>query len=299
MREFTRIAKYFAPLAHPQYALNLKDDAALLDVPQGHQLAITSDTLNAGIHFTGDETADLIARKALRVNLSDLAAMGAKPVAYSLNLALPKDCDEAFLAAFAQGLARDQKHYGVSLVGGDSTATHGPLSISITAYGLVKKGSALRRSGAKLGDAIYVTGNIGEAALGLEVAQRKRAHDAHLLQRYQLPEPQTEYAQTLIGTATACMDISDGLVQDLEHLCSASNVGAELRLDAIPLADKQAYEQCLTGGDDYELLFTAQAGLTSTICKITEIGKIVEKDVRILDGSGEALHFSQKGFQHF
>lgn len=296
MHEFERIATYFAPLAHPDYSLNLKDDAALLSVPAGKQLAITTDTLNETIHFIGNESPDLIARKALRVNLSDLAAMGATPLAYTLNLALPKDIPESFLVSFVRGLSVDQEQFGIHLIGGDSTSSNGGISITITAYGLVDTGRALKRNGAQLGDAIYVTGSIGEAALGLEVAQGKRA-STEWLNRYQLPDPRLDIAAQLIGKATACMDISDGLLQDVEQLCNASGVGAKINLDAIPIADSHVRDLCLSGGDDYQLLFTAPAGLELADC--TCIGVIADGEVEYLDSDGKAVTFNRKGYQHF
>ncbi len=297
MREFTIIRDYFAPLAHPDAALNLKDDAALLSIPEGEQLVITTDTLNEGVHFIGNESPDLIARKALRVNLSDLAAMGATPLAYTLNLSAPKDADEAFFAAIAAGLKQDQEQFTIHLLGGDTTASTAGLSLTITAYGTVAKGAALTRFGAKSGDAIYVGGTIGAGALGLAVAQGKAPMNEALLHAYQLPEPQLALSKMLRNKATACMDVSDGLVQDLTHLCAASVVGADIDCDAIPLAGKNL-EACITGGDDYVLLFTAPEGVL--IENATRIGTITaDNEIRFLDKERNALTFTQGGYQHF
>jgi thiamine-monophosphate kinase len=291
MHEFELIEKYFAPISS-EGALGLKDDAALLDVPAGQKLVITTDTLNEGVHFKASTAPDKIAQKALRVNLSDLAAMGAKALGYTLNLSFAEPPNSAFIAAFCEGLKHDQNTFQVSLLGGDTTRTNGPLSITITAYGLTDR--PLLRSGAKLGDAIYVSGAIGAGYLGLH------EHCTQTIAHYECPEPRLALGQHLRGVASACMDISDGFVQDLRHLCAASGVGAEVLLSAIPLADA-FYDVTaqITGGDDYELLFTAPKN-AQIPAGATRVGQITGgKELRLLDADGSLLPMDQGGWQHF
>jgi thiamine-monophosphate kinase len=309
MDEFGFIARLLSPLASEPGAFGLTDDAAALQVPAGHELIVTKDALVEGVHFTGKETAGNIARKVLRVNLSDLAAMGAEPYGYLLALMLPKAVAEAWLTAFAAGLKADQSEFGLSLLGGDTTRTPGVLSISVTMMGLVPTGKTLRRNGAKVGDAIYVSGTIGDAALGLSIAKETILKiDAttrdFLYGRYLLPQPRIELGQQLRSVATSSMDISDGLVQDLGHICAASEVGAVIEWDKIPLS-KAAIQSnlaipqtILAGGDDYELLFTAPANVK--LEGITRIGTITQGSaVIVLDAQGEEIKLARKGYKHF
>jgi len=223
--EFDLIARYFAPLAAgAPGALGLLDDAALVDVSPGHRLVVTVDAVVAGVHFLADDPPDLIARKALRVNLSDLAAMGARPLGYFLAAAFA-DQDEPWLAAFAAGLAEDQASFGVALMGGDTVATPGPLTLAITAIGEVRSGRELRRSAAKAGDLIFVTGTLGDGALGLAALRGalpalSGAQRDFLARRYHLPEPRIDFGRALTeeGLALCGMDISDGLGADLGHI---------------------------------------------------------------------------------
>lgn len=255
MDEFSRIATYLAPLATSAGAFGLRDDAATLQAPQGEELVLTQDTLVEGIHFAGSEPPARIAQKALRVNLSDLAAKGATPLGYLLSLSLPQGCDDAWLAAFCQGLAADQKQYGLSLLGGDSTASKQGAVITVTAIGHTPR--CVRRAGAQAGDVLWVTGTIGDAALGL--------HSDHpqLRGRYELPEPHVDFAPAIRRFATAALDVSDGLLQDARHLADASAVALHIALDRLPLSDAahtanpQKLVELATGGDDYEILFTA------------------------------------------
>ena len=315
MNEFDLIAAYFAPLAGSG-ALNLQDDAALLNAPDGEQLIITTDTLNEGVHFKVGTSPEKIAQKALRVNLSDLAAMGAQPLGYTLNLSLPvmpshdgirpaeRSLSEAqtpsfdgvtsregFLTHFCRGLAADHAAFKLTLLGGDTTRTHGPLSITITAYGSTPR--PLLRSGAQADDGIYVTGKIGAGYLGLH------DHSSETIAHYECPTPRLKEGLTLRGLATACMDISDGLVQDLGHLCKASGVGARIQLADIPLADFD-YDRLaqITGGDDYELLFTAPDGASLPPC--ARIGTITQTpEIHWLDDAGKEEHIARGGWQHF
>lgn len=291
MSEFAWIATYFAPLAG-EGALGLKDDAALLKVPHGQQLVITTDTLNEGVHFKAGTSPKKIAQKALRVNLSDLAAKGATPIGYTLNLSLPIGTSEAFIEDFCAGLKADQAQFDIALLGGDTTRTLGPLSISITAFGACI--TPLLRSGAKVGDGVYVSGSIGAGFLGLH------NHSPKTIAHYELPTPRLALGRTLVGLAHSCMDVSDGLVQDMGHLCAASGVGADIQLSAIPLADN-AYDAAaqLTGGDDYELLFTLPPD-ASAPQGCTRIGTITAGSMpRFLDAEGQEVTFERGGWQHF
>jgi len=261
--EFSLIARHFAPLAG-EGALGLRDDAAILAPPPGRELVISVDAMVAGVHFMPEDPPDLIARKLLRVNLSDLAAKGATPLGYLLTLSAPRGTPDAWFAGFAAGLREDQATFGVSLLGGDTTSTPGPVSLSLTILGHVAPGEAVRRAGAREGDGIWVTGTIGDGALGLAVAQGRLADPSGmLLDRYRLPRPRL--GLPLHGVAAACMDISDGLVQDLGHLCRAGGVAAEVQVGLVPLSEPARaagpawFATCLTGGDDYELLLAVPA----------------------------------------
>ncbi|MEQ1706270.1 MAG: thiamine-phosphate kinase, partial [Rickettsiales bacterium] len=322
--------------------LNLSDDAAIISPPAGCELVITKDAISEGIHFIGSESPDLIAGKALRVNLSDLAAMGAQPLCYFLALMLPKNTSEQWLEKFAGGLKKTGEEFKISLAGGDTTATNGSLSISITAIGSVPRGTALRRNGAKMNDDIYVSGTLGDSALGLQLLLNPTSHaplpSSHFINRYLTPQPRISLGIALRDIATACMDISDGLAQDLGHICTASSVGAVIYANQVPLAslrgvalklkaeaDDVAIQHlditgllrytrndeiitALTGGDDYELLFTvppAKKSIIEQLAKtlglpLTCIGKITEgNNVKILDENGKTIELNKKGFSHF
>ena len=323
MDEFDLIKTYFAPLAKGfTGSLNLTDDAALLSLPLGCELVVTTDAINRGVHFIGDEEDPaLIARKLLRVNLSDLAAMGATPLCYFLALMLPEDTESQWVKRFAEGLHEDQSLFRIHLAGGDTSATKEGMSFCVTAMGSVPAGKALRRSGAKIGDAIYVSGTLGDSALGLQLLQHKvqvRGEDKLFLEeRYFLPEPRLELGQKLIGIASACMDVSDGLVQDLGHICEISGVGATVQRDKLPLsapakklieAANALWNCALAGGDDYELLFTASSEKELLVRELsaelglplTKVGEIIEgTEVGVRDKSGRVIPVKHKGFQHF
>ncbi len=289
MDEFQRIHTLLRPLAGPE-GLGLEDDAAWLQPPTGHTLIATKDALVAGVHFLGTEDPALIARKTLRVNLSDLAAMGATPYGYLLATLLPRDLPDAWLARFAEGLAADQQTYGCKLFGGDSVSTPGPMAFSVTMLGLLEKGTQpLRRSGALPGDALCVSGILGQAALGLEDARAGRA--TPLAERYHLPQPRIALGQWLVGRAHAAMDISDGLLQDAGHMANASGVTLEIDASLLPLErqDEAALRAALGGGDDYELLFalpeaTLAAIQTAPHMPVTRIGRVLagKSEVRLL-----------------
>ena len=264
------IARYFAPLAGPA-GLGLRDDAALMRPPPGEDLVLTADALVAGVHFFADDPAGAIARKALRVNLSDLAAKGARPLGFLMTLALPGDWREAWLEAFAEGLGADASAYDCPLIGGDTVATPGPLMLSVTAIGSVPEGRMARRTGVKPGDRLYVTGTIGDAAIGLRVRQGRgpdipQADKAFLIERYLTPEPRLELIGAMTAHASGGMDVSDGFVGDLTKMLDASGVSARVPIFRLPLsqaaraaiaADPALFEVAATGGDDYELLASA------------------------------------------
>jgi thiamine-monophosphate kinase len=313
--EFQRIARFFAPLAGPG-ALDLKDDVALIDGPSGTQYVLKTDAIVEGVHFFPDDPPRQIAQKLLRVNLSDLAAKGATPLGYLLAIALPSSRDEVWLEQFSAGLAEDQKRYGICLLGGDSDRIDGPMSLTVTAIGSIARGQALLRSGARPGDVVFVSGTLGDAALGLKLLKSgmtglSTQQREHLIDRYRLPQPRLELGRSLIGIASAAMDISDGLVADLEHLCEASGVAGVIEVARLPLsdaaraavmADPTLLEAALIGGDDYEILFTmpASAGDLRSSSPVTQIGRIEAGQgvtVRSPDGSVMALPVS--GYRHF
>ncbi len=321
LSEFERIARFFAPLAAPG-ALGLVDDVALIDGPPGEQYVLTTDAIVEGVDFPPGTAPDLVAQKLLRVNLSDLAAKGAAPVGYLLVTALPRALGEDWLAGFAAGLAKDQATYGIGLLGGDMSAIDGPISLTLAAIGRVAAGRAVLRSGARPGDLVYVSGTLGDAALGLAVLQSRLAlPDAtqreFLIDRYHLPQPRLELGQRLAGIAHAMLDISDGLVADLGHLCAASGVAAVVEAAKLPLSaaaqpavrsERQWLMAALGGGDDYELLFAAPAGAAAEIAALTQetgvavtaIGRIESgSGVRVLGADGAPLAVPSAGYHHF
>ncbi len=277
--EFDLISRYFAPLAGPE-GLHLLDDAALLRPKPGYDLVFTADALVADVHFRASDPPDLIARKALRVNLSDLAAKGADPLGYLLTIAWPRDTPQAVIAAFADGLAADQAEFGIKLWGGDTVVSHGPLCVSITAIGQVPQGQMITRAGARSGDLIFVTGTLGDGALGLDYPDISA-----LGLRYLLPQPRLGIGANLRGVASAGLDISDGLLADGGHLARASAVGLEIDIDRLPLSadaarmisdDPSLWARILAGGDDYELIFTVPADKREIAAAFsTEIGRAV------------------------
>jgi thiamine-monophosphate kinase len=311
--EFSLIARHFRPLAGPG-ALGLLDDAAILTPPPGRELVLSADAMVAGVHFLPDDPPDLVARKLLRVNLSDLAAKGAVPLGYLLTVSVPRQTPDAWFAGFAAGLARDQAAFGLTLLGGDTTSTPGPVSLSLTILGHVAPGQAVRRAGARPGDGIWVTGTIGDGALGLAVARGRLSDPSgHLLDRYRLPCPRL--GLTVGGIASAGMDVSDGLVQDLGHLCRAGGVAAIIEAKRVPLSDPARAAgpdwliTCLTGGDDYELLLAvpparepqlAEAAARSGV-GVARIGAFRPgpPNVAVIDRDGSPLNLPTGGWSHF
>lgn len=317
MTEFDAIQRFFR-WPTPAASLGPGDDCALWEVPAGQQLAISSDMLVSGRHFFADTDPEGLGHKALAVNLSDLAAMGARPQAFTLALALP-ELNTDWLAAFSRGMRRLAEAHHCALIGGDTTA--GPLNISITVLGHVPQGQALRRDGAQVGDDIYVSGSIGDARLALQHALQpplspwSDADQAYLRQRLERPSPRVDLGLALRGVATAAMDLSDGLAGDLPHLLKASACGAQVDLEALPLSTvlrqlpaPEAWTLAASGGDDYELLFTAPAHQRAAVAALgrqldvplTRIGHITSTPgLHWQSASGLQATSPLQGFDHF
>ncbi len=316
------IARYFAPLAGPA-GLGLRDDAALMRLPAGEDLVLTADALVAGVHFFADDPPRAIGRKALRVNLSDLAAKGARPLGFLLTLALPGDWREDWLAAFADGLGADASTYDCPLIGGDTVKTPGPLMLSVTAIGSVPEGRMARRTGVKPGDRLYVTGTIGDAAIGLRVRQGRgpdipQADKAFLVERYLTPEPRLKLIGAMAAHANGGMDVSDGFAGDLTKMLAASGVSARVPVFRLPLSraaraaiavDPGLFEVAATGGDDYELLASAasaaapafEAAAAAVGVPLTFIGEAVEgrRPPSFIGPDGNPVAFARGAYSHF
>jgi thiamine-monophosphate kinase len=319
------IARYFRPLATDPGAFGLGDDAAVLNA-RGDEIVVTTDAIVEGVHFLSDDPPETLARKALRVNLSDLAAKGATPAGFVLTLAL-RSADDAWLASFARGLGEDIALFGCSLLGGDTVSTPGPLMVSITAFGHVPTGRMVRRSNAKPGDRVVVTGTIGDAALGLDILKGGAVANAldddvaareMLVRRYRVPQPRNALAKAIRDHAHAAMDVSDGLAGDLAKLCAVSGVSAVIDAQSIPLSTAAAalltrgtvgIEALVAGGDDYEILctvreasfeaFAQSAGLAGVA--VTSIGTVIAgaSPPRFLDGQGSEIALSRLSYSHF
>ncbi|MCG0996793.1 thiamine-phosphate kinase [Acetobacter persici] len=315
-QEFSFIHRHFAGLAGPA-ALGLKDDAAVFTPPAGKELVIAADAMVENVHFLPDDPPETIGRKLLRCNLSDLAAMGATPEGWLLTLARPPGLDDDWFEAFCGGLKADQEYFGLSLLGGDTTSTRGPLVLSLTILGSVMQGQAIRRSGARAGDGLWVTGTIGDGALGLRALQGTLSDPSgYLASRYRLPQPRI--GLPLYGLASAAMDVSDGLLQDAGHLARENGVTVTITASMVPRSDAalacgpEWLETCLTGGDDYEILFAVppaheetleRAGMLETphgAVPVSRIGRFEDGNagVTVLDGQGERLSFAKGGWSH-
>jgi thiamine-monophosphate kinase len=322
MNEFDLIARHFAPLATAPGAFGLKDDAAVIPPRPGFDLIVTTDQIAEGTDFFKHDPPDTIAKKALRVNLSDLAAKGAVPDCYLLNLALPQGMTEEWLAGFTAGLREDQAQYGLSLLGGDTSATEGLLAITITAFGFAPQGRMVKRSGARPGDALYVTGSIGDGAGGLAIFKREKhalteTQRDNLVARYRVPEPPVAFGiRFLRDLATASIDISDGLVADLGHVAAASHVKIEIEAKSIPRSDALrafwgdapgAIIRAATGGDDYQIAFTAdpareaeiRAAAAEAHIAVARIGVVSAGEGVVLLHDGLALSVPKSGYRHF
>ncbi|TAK98995.1 MAG: thiamine-phosphate kinase [Rhodospirillaceae bacterium] len=325
--EFELIATLFAPLARScPGALSLMDDAALVSPSPGHELVVTTDTLIAGVHFLDDDPPGQVAQKALRVNLSDLAAKGARPIGVLQALTLGDKTDDTFLESYARGFADDLRHFNIPLLGGDTTSAPpgGPLVITITALGELPHGTALLRGGAQPGDLLCVSGTIGDAALGLralrdQLPPASETHRTELVRRYRVPEPRLALGQALRGIATACLDISDGLCADVGHICTVSRVSAEIVWRTIPISqaaqrrlsdDPSERSLILGGGDDYELAFTVPPAYRTRLSELAEqtatpiavIGRVTGRDgkcdVRVMGDDGREIVVPAGGYVH-
>jgi thiamine-monophosphate kinase len=321
------IARYFKPIAQHRGAFGLDDDAAALTIPAGCDLVLTADAVVAGVHFLADDPPDTVAKKSLRVNLSDLAAKGARPVGFLLTLALPKETGDTWLAPFARGLAKDAQLFACPLLGGDTVRTPGPIAVSISAFGVVARDRMVRRAGAVPGERVVVTGTVGDAALGL-ILRRSPAmaehwglgplQKDHLEARYLVPQPRSTIAESIAAHASAAIDVSDGLAGDLAKLARASGADVEIEVARVPLSDAARaalakepalIEAILTGGDDYEVAATVPVGSLEPLRQqasaagvaITEIGKVVagQGKARLIGSDGEPLVFAHPSFSHF
>ena len=324
-REFDIISKHFRPLALGSgEALGLQDDAAVLSVPEGRQLVVTTDAVVGGVHYLETLSPQDIAHKVVGVNLSDLAAMGATPHAVFLAAQFSPDISDSWIDGFAEGLGEALEPSATKLLGGDTVTTFGSQAFTITALGHVEEGKALTRAGAQEGDLILGTGTFGDAAFGLALWQGKimgvlDGHEKHLTRRYARPEPRNAFGAELseLGLATACVDVSDGLVQDLGHICKASGVSAALEWDQIGLSDAaqsildmepHRQKDVLSGGDDYELVFTASTEYLGPIEELAErsgipvcvMGRIEagDGDVQVLDDHGCPIDVGAGGYSH-
>jgi len=304
MAEFSIIDRYFKRTSNTDVSLGIGDDSAVVTPPLTQQLVICTDTLVAGRHFPLDTSAHAIGWKSVAVNLSDLAAMGAKPHSILLALSLPT-VDHDWLAGFSQGLFACCDQFGVALIGGDTTQST-QLTISVTALGWIEQGQAITRASAQVGDHICVSGQVGDAAFGLQ-------HLGHpLQQRLDYPTPRCQLGQQLKGLASSMIDVSDGLAQDLGHILKASNVGAKLSLDQLPIDTslkeldlRQAWQYALAGGDDYELCFTISPQNFEKLSRqqldvpLTIIGKITQQTGLLFEYMGENCPLQIHGYQHF
>jgi thiamine-monophosphate kinase len=316
------IARFFGPIATDPGALGLSDDAAFIKPPPGCDLVLKTDAIVGGVHFFPEDAAQAVASKALRVNLSDLAAKGARPLGFLLSLAIPKDIKEDWLGGFAEGLRGDAVLFGCPLFGGDTDRTPGPVTASIAMFGSVPEGTMVRRAGAKAGDRVFVTGTIGDAALGVALRGGKtwrltEAQRQHLMSRYLLPQPRNVLAEAIRNHASAAMDISDGLVGDFRKLCRASGVAADINVASVPVSDAAktviagdaaTLELVLTGGDDYEIICTVpnkkaesfRAAAKAAGVQITELGEIkTGEGARFIDAAGKPMAFKRASFSHF
>jgi thiamine-monophosphate kinase len=320
--EFELIAELFAPLAAEPGAFRLMDDAAIATPPPGYDLIATTDAVVEGVHFFADDPPALVAKKSLRVNLSDLAAKGCAPATYLLALSLPDRIGMDWLRSYAAGLAEDQQEFGISLLGGDTTATPGALTIAITAFGHVPAGKMIRRTGAQIGDLVYVTGALGDAGGGLACLKENGrllsvADRQYLIGRFQLPAPRMRLGAALIGLASASLDVSDGLLADLGHIAETSGVKIEVEATHLPVSpalrrlwpnETERFVRAATAGDDYEITFTAPAHRRRDIMQaaaaadttVSEIGRVTAgKGVALLDSAGFEISVGRPGFVHF
>jgi len=320
--EFETIRRLLAPLAHPEWARGLTDDVAVLPTRPGHDLVLTKDTIVEGVHFLPQDPLETVARKLLRVNLSDLAAKGAEPFGYLLSCGWSQRCGWPERMTFVDGLRIDQKEFGVALLGGDTVVTPGPATFSLTALGWIPKGRTVGRNGARPGDLVFVTGAIGDGWLGLQAAQNKLSLEADrltaLTEQYRTPVPRVEFAEPIRDYASGSIDVSDGLIADLGHIAETSGVRIEIDLELTPRSaagqawydgrvdEQAALESLVTGGDDYEIAFTARPADEAALrreaerrrLRLTRIGRVTEgRGVRALF-AGQPVQIRKAGFTH-
>jgi thiamine-monophosphate kinase len=320
------IARYFAPLAQHPGAFGLVDDAAAIAPPPGCDLVLKADAIVGGVHFFENDPADMVARKALRVNLSDLAAKGSAPLGFLLSIALPKGISENWLAAFASGLKSDIAEFNCPLFGGDTVKSPGAVMISIAAFGSVPHGTMVKRGGAQVGDRIVVTGTIGDAALGLKLRQGAgtaarwkldASQHEYLAQRYLLPQPRNAVAEVLRNHASGGMDLSDGLAGDLTKMCRAAGVSAKIDVGQVPLssaaraalaAEPELIEPILTGGDDYEIAAAIPPAKLAPFMAAAKAVGVAAADIGVVTAGSDApeflwngrqLKFARRSFSHF
>lgn len=320
--EFETIRRLLAPLAHPEWGRGLVDDVAVLPSRPGYDLVLTKDAIVEGVHFLAEDPLDTVAQKLLRVNLSDLAAKGAEPFGYLLACHWSARCGWPEREAFAAGLAADQAEFGIHLLGGDTVVTPGPASFSVTMMGWVPKGLVIGRQGAKPGHLVFVTGTIGDGALGLKAAQGELPLEperiAALTTQYRTPMPRNAFAETIRDLASASVDVSDGLIADLGHIADASGVGMTLDLELVPRSaatqawfetrvdEQDALERLATGGDDYEIAFTTHPSNEQTLrdraasqhLRLTLLGQVTAGDGVIARYAGQVVTLPQKGWVH-
>ena len=320
--EFETIQRLLKPLAHPEWARGLADDVAVLPSRPGHDLVLTKDAIIEGVHFLPDDPLDTVAQKLLRVNLSDLAAKGAEPFGYLLACHWSERCGWPEREAFVAGLRRDQAIFDISLLGGDTVKTPGPASFSATMLGWAPASSTVSRGGARPGDLVFVTGTIGDGWLGLQAAQGALSLEPERMDAleaaYRTPMPRLEFAPVVRGLATACADVSDGLLADAGHIAEVSEVGIELDLEVLPLSaaaqawldsrvDPQAALELLaTGGDDYEIILTVPAGAENALrreaerrhLRLTRMGRVVEGKGVAVRHLGQEIVPTRTGWTH-
>lgn len=307
MRERDLIARLLGPLATTAAARGLADDAAVFAPPLGRELVFTHDVLAAGVHYLPDDPASDVAWKLLAVNLSDLAAMGARPLGVLLGLGLSAAEDAAWATAFAAGLGRGLTRWGVALWGGDTVSGLAAAVLGLTAVGSVEPGTALSRSGARPGDGLWVSGTIGDAGLGLAIARGEAAFDKVLLARFRRPEPRLALGQALVGIASAALDVSDGLLLDAARLAAASGVAVTVDLARLPVSDVAAgrvarddagLAALASAGDDYELLFTLPPGATA-LPGTTRVGTVTAGEgLTVIGLAGEVIMPGRLGYEH-
>ena len=320
--EFETIRRLFAPLAHPEWGRGLLDDVAVVPTRPGHDLVLTKDAIVEGVHFLPDDPLDAVARKLMRVNLSDLAAKGAEPFGYLLACHWSQRCGWPEREAFCDGLRVDQKVFGVALLGGDTVSTPGPASFSMSMLGWIPKGRTVGRAGARPGDLVFVTGFIGDGWLGLEAVQGRLSLEPEriiaLSDHYRTPMPRVEFAGPVRDMASASVDISDGLIADLGHVAEASRVQIEIDLEPVPLSaagqawfdgrvdEQAALEKLVTGGDDYEIAFTASPRHEAALRReaerrhlpLTKIGRVAAGQGVVARFGGKPVTFDRPGFTH-